>query len=147
MIKIVLIILIIIFTSLIGYFIKFHYINNLNFYIDCKNFIENYINEISFQKSRYQDIVSKMKFSEAFTKFILHDICPYYISNGDKIELISFKESIGKFDIDGEISNSKNYLLKFNNKIQKGKEDIKCRGELYFKLSIVIGLIIAIILI
>ena len=133
---------------------------NLNFYKtkvkivnELIDFFKCYISEISFLKTDISRVVDKYnnKYS-IHTQKILNNYSELknysiYFNDFEKNEIYNCFMSIGKMDIDNEINNSNNIILKLTN-IQDATKDIyKTKGELRSKLIFILGLILIVILI
>lgn len=149
--KILMLILIVFCFIYIGYSINRHYKVKNDFLKNFLDFICVYENEIQFNKNNLINIIKSHSFGKYFDNFLNDYITsktsiPSFILDNEKIEIETFLNSLGKKDIDGEIKNLKMYKMKFEIIYQKSCEDLK-KGKLSLKLSFVLGLLLAILLI
>lgn len=136
----------------IGYSINLYYKNRCNFYKNLIDFLNIYENEITFNKNNIFSILANHTFGKAIDIFLnnylnYNIIYPKYILESEMKEINNLLESLGKKDIDGEIQNLNNFKIKFEHLYIKCCDDYKKKGSISIKLSFVIGLLIAILLI
>ena len=149
----------ILIINLIFFWIASEYKKNnllkIELYSSLINFSNDLISQISFNKTNINEIYSKSKNSYAP---VLNSIIDHYlsVSNMNNIsflndeesqELLDFLNSVGKYDIDGVNSNINFYKNKFDNKLNILKENQKKKVEPIFKIIIILGLALSILLI
>ena len=136
----------------IGYSIKLYFKNRNNFFKSLLDFVSIYKNEISFSKDSLKRILDTHRFEKDFDKFIrdfsiLKIDYPKYILDNEKLEINKFLDSIGTKDIDGEIQMVNSFENKFKLVFENTTTDLVKKGGLALKLSLVLGLLLAILLI
>lgn len=70
-----------------------------------------------------------------------------FLTKYENEKLFEFLNSIGNFDVDGEINNIESYKQIFNNFHSESLQNNKKYGALYSKLGIMLGLVVVIIFI
>lgn len=154
-------ILIIFFAGLIGFELKRKYIEQRNFLIYIKSFIEFLNINISIYKNNLNEIINiyliqqnnkNAKYNKIFCKnnnlyAFNKEIIDKYIYEKDLNSAINlYLTNIGNFNVENECVklNAINKLIE--KYIFKSSEDIKSKGDLLFKICIVIGIVIVIFL-
>lgn len=145
----------------IGYLIKEKYKNQKIILEEIKNFVEFFRSNIMVLKTSVLDIVysykniqnnknalsfkmfqnneNLFKFNENFAnRYIYDEKLMVYIRN--------YFEDFGLKTHCYELEKTDNFLLLLNDSIQKTTEEIKMKGDLWFKLFVAIGLVIAIVI-
>ena len=152
--KFTLILILVLAFSLIGILIYLNYNSKKNVYKCLVDFCDCSLLEIKFNKTNFKKIINKyIKSCNFEMKNILNSYLerkPYNskILNSEENEVVqNFLCSIGKKDVDGEVDNISKYKEIFKLSYEKAKEDEKKHGVISLKISIVIGLLLAIILI
>lgn len=150
--KFIMLVLIVFCFIYIGYSINRHYKNRNDFFKSFLDFFCVYENEIQFNKNNLINIMQSHSFGKILDNFINNYITsntkfPNFILENERKEIEKFLDSLGKKDIDGEVQNLKNYKLKFETIYKKSCDDLKKKGSISLKLSFVLGLLLAILLI
>jgi len=153
--------LIIIFSGLVGFEIKKRYIEQKRFLNYIRNFLEYFQLNISIYKNNINEIINNhliqqnnknAKYSKIFLKkhnlysFNMENINQYIYNTDLKTSFKLFIDNIGKLDEFGEkekIINIKNLI---DAEINKTTEEIKNKGDLYFKLCLAIGVVLVLII-
>ncbi len=153
--------LIIFLFGLIGFEIKKRYIEQKNTLIFLKSFIEYLKINISLYKSNIQEIINNYiimqnnknaKYTNLFLKnnnlnaINIKNIKSNIYNKDLKIILETYFLNLGKENIDGEMKKSESILKVLDDMILKTNEEIKLKGDLYFKILLSIGLVLVIIL-
>ena len=153
--------LIIFLFGLIGFEIKKRYIEQKNTLIFLKSFIEYLKINISLYKSNIQEIINNYiimqnnknaKYTNLFLKnnnlnaINIKNIKSNIYNKDLKIILETYFLNLGKENIDGEMKKTESILKVLDDMILKTNEEIKLKGDLYFKILLSIGLVLVIIL-
>ena len=152
--KIFLIILIIFAFALIGFIFYLNYNSKKKLYKSLIGFCNYSLLEIRFNKSNFLKIIEKYMKSccleaKNFLKSYIdkNSYTSKILQKEENYEIQNFILSLGKKDIDGEVSNLKNFKSLFEIKLKKAEDDEKKKGVPSLKVFIILGLIIAIILV
>ncbi len=159
--KIVVFVVIIILFGLIGFEIKRKYIEqkNLLFFLrsfidylninillyknDISEIINNYLIRQNNKNAKYNHLFQKNNILTQFNEKLIHD----YIFDYDmKLSLIGYFNNLGNSDIENECAKAKSILVQIDNVIEKTNEDIKQRGDLWFKIWLALGVVVVIVL-
>lgn len=159
--KIVIVILIIILFWIIGFYIKYKYKSEYSFLIYLKNFYQYYISNVTLFKNNIVEVINNYiithknknaKYNNIFIKngniygFNI-EILKYYILKKTDIDIIyNSLNNLGKSDYYFEKECIKECLLFLDKKLNESELNLKNKGELYFKLLLSIGVILAIII-
>lgn len=146
----------------IGYLLKLSYKRKVDFFELYNNFLEYTLFEIKNNKSDFENIIDKYLINN---KNLFSNILEKYkanlyninntkiISNGlflTKFEAENIKlffNKIATLDFDSAIIFINKNIIIVNGFIDSAKKDLQKKGELYFKLSIMLAFFITIILI
>lgn len=164
MLKTILIIVLILLISCIGYGFSYYYIQRKKFFDSLVFFIQNMKNDINFSQDKLIEIIDR-NLNVVTNKDLNTLLCNYknlIISNIDKRKLFCninflkenekeiifiFFKGLGKTDVFNQIE----LLDKFSNKLTEfysnATHESKKYSSLYLKLGILFGLFVAIILI
>ena len=148
-------------SALIGYLIKKKYVRQFDILNELNNFIDYLYPNVSIYKNNLQEIINcyliqqnnkNAKSGKMFLKNntlycfdikkIKYEICDTNTING--IEL--FLNNIGKMDLVNECNKIKEFKTVLNEYIVNAKKELNEKGDLYFKISISIGLILSVVL-
>lgn len=153
--KLFLEILVVILFGLVGFSVKYKYIAQKEFLLFIKNFIEFLEINISICKDNINEIINSYliqqnnknaKFVNFFRKNdILSQFDEKIIQDqvydvNLKNYLIAYFLNIGKSNQETEIQNAKHILRLIESGIDKTNEEIKTKGDLYFKIWLAIGI-------
>lgn len=145
--KILLLLLILFICTFIGWQIKRQYVLKTRHYAELLEFCVYCKNQISFLNTDRHGILSGFisKRESVIKESILGNNVGY-LKSEDNDEINNFLKSIGTFAIDGEIKNIDYYIEIFTLKRENAAREEKTKGELCFKLSLLFGLLICIVL-
>lgn len=151
--KLFLIILIILSSSLLGFLIYLNYSSKRKTYSYLVNFCDTCLLEIKFNKNNFKKIIEKNldSYNQEMKKILSSylDKEEYNSKLFKKNEVASiqnFINSLGKKDLDGEVQNLNKYRELFEQNFKKSKEDEQKKGVVSFKLFIVVGMLLGIML-
>ena len=159
--KIICIIVLFCLIVYVGYGILSYYKKRQQFYEDLSNFI-NYLNtEISFLKTDLVSIIDKNCNSyhsemNDLLKFYLENIKAKknnfeakikVLSKEENLDISNFFNSLGKTNLQEQQTCIAHYKCRFSEQKTKSEEDKNKNGLTYFKLCIVVGLGVCIVLI
>lgn len=151
--KLFLIILIILSSSLLGFVIYLNYSSKRKTYGYLVNFCDTCLLEIKFNKNNFKKIIEKNldSYNQEMKKILSSylDKEKYNSKLFKKNEVVSiqnFINSLGKKDLDGEVQNLNKYRELFEQNFKKSKEDEQKKGVVSFKLFIVVGMLLGIML-
>ena len=145
----------------VGYLIKKTYKTKLDFLISYKKFLEYVLFEIKNSKTEFIKIVSnyiinnKNIFSNILEKYnndIYNNydlVLPKYLflSNEETSFIKMFFKNIANYDYINTIKFIEKNIFEIDNFIEKAKNELTKKGDLYYKLSIMLAFFIVIILI
>lgn len=135
---------------LVGFFIYRFYKIRFQLYFDMEYICKYFKNNITFFKNDLDSLINSIrhKLHNTSTKIIANiNDNNMYLKNEDKDNICKFFSTLGQGDVDYEINNLNYYENYFNNLKNECKEDVKSKGILYMKLTIILGLTIVILLI
>lgn len=154
-------ILIIFFSGVIGFEIKRKYVEQRNLLVFLKSLFEYMLLNISFYRNNTHEIINNYlimqknknaKYAKLFKKndnFIVFNK-EYFKNYNYKKELnepiISYFNNLGIANIDLECANLKKMISYTDDNILKLNEEIKVKGDLYFKISLALGIVLVIML-
>lgn len=131
------------FLKFISDFVSYYYSNIVLVKNNTVEIINNYIITHENKNANYCKMFSKNKYMYEINPKILN----YYISQGDNVSVIeNYFFQIGKSEYDYEKEKSKNFLGFLKDKIEESYSNFKNKGNLYFKILISIGAILAILI-
>lgn len=144
--------------NLIVFWIAYEY-RNINkkkilFYQSANVFINDLIANINFnKKSVYEIFKSNLtNYNTLFVKtmqgyFINQNLNSECLSSNELNSFEEFIKSVGVFDVDGTINNLSFYKMSFEQKIELLNNEYKKKVEPIFKIIIILGLAISILII
>lgn len=147
--------------GLIGYMVKMKYKNQKEFLVHIKSFINFLELNISVYKNNINEIINiylnqqnikNAKIDKFFRKNDILSCFDEKIINSEIYDkdlrnyLLLYFSGLGKGDKDSEINNAKNIKGIIDFYINKTNDEIKTKGDLYFKLLLFLGLTICLIL-
>jgi len=153
MIKLILIIFIIVCSVLIGIGIKNHLQNRLDIFRDFKDLIKNISGEITFLKTDKYTMLKNQHLKNKHSNQFLNDYLVLgkgelsILKSHENKELNNFLNSIGKKDVDGEIYNLNYYENLIEKNYTLAETNYNKYGVFSIKMSILFGVLLAIILI
>lgn len=154
--KLYFILLICVAVFYIGYCFSIYYKKKLTIYCDLIKLCEILQSEIKFNKNTIHQIIlnNLNSFSNEFKQFLIN----YYINNNNDYNLIylnsseiktikNFFDSLGKYDVEGEIAQIKNQQTILA--LKKDEVEIKNQkiGQLGTKLGVLCALLVFIVLV
>ncbi len=151
--KLFLIVVINIAFACVGYFIFDNYRRKKKFYSDMVDFCGYLSNEIRFNKNDIRKIFLSLQgrfnselegYLQAFLNYSTYN--QKLLNSVENDEIIAFLKSLGKFDVDGEIKNINKYQELFTKKLNNASEQERTRGSAIFKIFIILGLLVSIII-
>jgi len=152
--KIILILVIVLASSLIGVFVYLSCNSKKNIYKNLIDFCDYSLLEIKFNKANFRKIIERyLKNCNFEVKNYLNaylerkTYSSKVLKTEENIVIANFLSSIGTKDVDGEVDNLNKYKEFFKLSFEKAQEEEKKRGITSLKISIVLGLLFAIILI
>ncbi|MFA6859847.1 MAG: stage III sporulation protein AB [Clostridia bacterium] len=163
--KFVLLILIVASCSFLGYSISGYYRKREKFYFDIHSFICSLQLEINFFENKLKKIVAEKgqnfgkEFSQVinyFEQFLLSSSKSlqekdmfagiWFLSTDEKQFIFPFFLSLGKFNSSNQVASLENFKKHFYDCSQNSKKENEKFGSLIFKLGILFGILIALIL-
>lgn len=151
--KLFFIILIVLSTSFIGLLIYLNYNSKRKTYSYLVDFCDTCLLEIKFNKNNFKKIIEKnlssynLEMKKILNCYLDKECYTSKIfKKSDTVFIQNFIDSLGKKDIDGEIQNLNKFKELFDQNLKKSKEDEQKKGVLSFKLLIVVGLLLGIML-
>lgn len=148
----------------IGLVIKRRYAAREKFYKSLCEFLTVAASELSFRKTPIPEIASKFlygrkgEFEKTLEEYLrlakegadydrmLKTLEPQYIKLEEKKELITFLSTLGKTALDDQLSNVARAQKSFSAKSETLAKESKKLGGMYFKLFVLLGLAIIVIL-
>lgn len=154
-------------SSLIGIAIKRIFRVRYAYFSDAVDFLNLYKREISSLQTPLEDViktfVSSSKggaFSDSLQKFadglpagfknveeVQKTIKNVMIKEKDSLLVAVFLHSLGKSNLENEITNTVRYLDVFNEKKSKSAIELNKKGEMYYKLFVVLGVTLMLIVV
>lgn len=151
----------------VGYSLKTMYRKKYRFYVNFGNFNQLLLDEITNYKTPIVKVVENYVFNnqnavakvlQQYKQNLMNNII--YIENSKEILpkalfltkdeaafLINYLNNLGKTDYDTQINFLKKHNSEFEQRQRKSQDEINKKGDLYFKLSIMLGFSIILILI
>lgn len=124
-------------------FLNYLYINISIYKNNLDEIINNYLIQQNIKNAKYIKFILKNDNLKRFDEKLLND----YIYNEElKNQINIYFNGLGKGTIQSECENSKYILACVKSNIEKTNEDIKQKGDLYFKIWLAIGVVVDIIL-
>lgn len=140
MIKLVCLIVILICSSFVGYCFCLHFKRRKELFEEMVSIIDKIKEEISFKKSYYEEILSKLKISKEILSVKNKeekDRTPF--SEEEKEEIRDFFDSLGSADLDCETEKIAESKRRFISRAQKAENFYNKNGKLSIKLGILFG--------
>lgn len=153
-------------SSLIGIAIKRIFRVRYAYFSDVVDFLNLYKREISSLQTPLKDVIktfvssSKGAFSDSLQKFadglpagyknveeVQKTIKNVMIKEKDSLLVAAFLHSLGKSNLENEITNTVRYLDVFNEKKSKSAIELNKKGEMYYKLFVVLGVTLMLIVV
>lgn len=151
----------------IGFSLKQIYQKKYRFYKEFCEFNQMLLDEITNYKSQLIKVidkylsVNKNNLSKILTTYKenlqnniivfenANDIIPksLFLSKEERLEIVDFFNNLGKSSYENEVQFLKRNLDNMKIKTTKAKEDTTKKGDLYFKLSIMLGFAVILLLI
>ena len=159
--RLVIFVLIILFAGLVGFELKRKYIDQRNFLVYLKEFIEFLNINVSIYKNNLDEIINiyliqqnnkNAKYSKIFQKndkihSFNKEIADKYIYEKDlRLQINLYLSSIGRLNSENECIKTEQINNTLEKYILKSSEDVKNKGDLLFKVCVVIGIVIVIVL-
>ncbi|MEG2274720.1 MAG: stage III sporulation protein AB [Clostridia bacterium] len=148
----------------IGIVIKRHYVEREKFYLAALEFATLLSSELSFKKTPFPKVVETFSFGRkgvfvsAVNEYVvelqkgatfekmLADINIPRLKNEEKKSLISFFSELGKTSLDDQLGLIARASKEFEIKHKKCEEESRKLGGMYFKLAVLLGIAIIVIL-
>ncbi len=149
----------------VGYFFSMKYKKRLNFYSALILFAQKLDVEINFSRERLKKLIENidektkknllgidnnflayLNDNQELTYELLFKNCNI-LKQDEKEMIFLFFKSLGRTDVIGQTKEIQNFLKRFDDKLNKCLSDNKKYGSLCFKLGIIAGLFIVVILI
>ena len=146
----------------IGYGLSKFYISRLKLFTSLINFTEKLDTDINFGKSKLLKIIEDFKCNSKDLKKILegYTVClnesrpctetvfkeVKILKDDEKHIILNFFSELGKLDVYNQTKQIENSKMKFKEILNLCTEEKKKYGNLYLKLGIILGLLIALIL-
>lgn len=163
--KIILIVVIIVCFTMIGYGLSKYYIERKKFFSEFELFVSNLSSNINFGRDKIFDILNKYDLQHK--TYTMNKLCENYkrilkekqyvnitlfegitILKKEEIELFqSFFATLGKFDIYTQTKEINSYSIKFNEIYTNACDDCKKYASLVLKLALVVGLLVCLLII
>ena len=124
-------------------FVEFLHINISVYKNDIQEIINNYIIQQNNKNAKYVNVFQKNNNFSAINVKILEK---YILKEDLKYIIISYFQNLGMADIDCECEKSKKLLMKLDGFLTEANDDIKLKGDLYFKLTLAIGVAFIVVL-
>ncbi len=151
--KLFLIILIILSSSLLGFLIYLNYSSKRKTYGYLVNFCDTCLLEIKFNKNNFKKIIEKNldSYNQEMKKILSsyldkEEYDSKLFKKNEVVSIQNFINSLGKKDLDGEVQNLNKYRELFEQNFKKSKEDEQKKGVVSLKLFIVVGMLLGIML-
>lgn len=159
--KLVIIVCIIILSGVVGYWIKLKYKNQKDFLVFIKNFLEFALIGVDIYKNNLQEIINNYKFQQKnknakYVKFFQKtaNLQPFNVNFVDEyifdgvylVEIKNFFNCFGKMDKESESEKIKKQITSLESMIRISEKLEKEKGDLYFKISLAIGVILGVII-
>ena len=133
-------------------FVYLFYILRKNLYKDLGYICKYLKNNISFNKNNINTLLTNcFKDISRNSRYLIENnskqVSTLVAGKNNKTLLRDFFKSLGKGDVDYEINNLNYYETNFENNLKSSTEELKTKGQVYFKLIIGLGLIVCILLI
>lgn len=159
--KIFLLSLVLLMFGYIGFEIKRKFIKQKDFLLFIESFLNYLYLNISIYKNNLDEIINNYLIQQnnknaKFVSFLLknnnlkrfdekfHETLIY--KEEIKYQLNAYFSNLGKSSVESECENTKGMISFVKNEIAKTNDDIKQKGDLYFKIWLAIGVVVDIIL-
>lgn len=155
MIKIIILIALFCSICYLGFSIANYYKKKELFYAEFLKFMEMFFNNVKFNKTKIHIFVSDfLKECKTDCKYLLqeyfinknHEIKLSILNDSENVRIKDFLNSIGKFDVNGELNNIENHKTILVENYAKSKIDVKQYGVLYSKMGVLVALVLVIVL-
>lgn len=157
MIKFILVLVIIICFTYIGYSLSNYYKKRVVFFTECVNFCNSISLKINFSKSLLKELVDKQIeicksdlkniLKEFLTSYSLQNIKTYYLSDDEKATVINFINDLGKFDCENQLNQIEKCKKEFDCLLESSTKEKSKYAGLYLKIFFLIGIVISILII
>lgn len=156
--KIIFVIAIMILSFFVGYSYKNIIKKRAELYLYLKELNSNLKSNINLFKTNIVEIIDNFlglktaKFNEIFIKnnqiySISSEKLKKYLDNEQEITtILNYFNSIGSSDYDYELKRFNEFGNYFDDKIAEHSDEIKNKGELFFKIALSVGAVIAILI-
>ena len=152
MIKIACLTLIFVGVSYVGVAVGKTYVKKEKFFNEVLTFLNVLANNIQFNKSKLSNVIDenidnfKTEFKQVLVDYKTGKSSSVgFLTEYENQKVLEFLNSIGFFDVCGELNNIERYNQIFNRLYNESVLNNKKYGELYSKLGIMLGLIVVII--
>lgn len=161
--KFILLGVIVFICGYIGYGLSRYYFSRVKLFMSLINFTEKLDTDINFGKAKLLKIIEDFKCESKDLKKILNGyiLCLNegksctedmvfkdikILKDGEKNVILNFLLELGKLDVFNQTKQIENSKLRFKEILEGCNEEKKKYGNLYLKLGIILGLLIALIL-
>lgn len=131
------------FLLFIESFLNYLYLNISIYKNNLDEIINNYLIQQNNKNAKYVDFLLKnnnlKRFDEKFYETLIY-------KEEIKYQLNAYFFKLGKGSVESECENAKGMISFIKNEIAKTNDDIKQKGDLYFKIWLAIGVVVDIIL-
>lgn len=153
-------------AALTGLAIKKSFRTRMSVFTDACDFCAYYKREISSLKTPLDEILrayckeGKGVFSGIMKKYyagmsvgfsnaeeVLSDVRSNALRDEDNLIIASFLFALGKSDLENEITNIKRYQDVFEEKKRKYESDLNKKGDMYYKLFVLLGITLMILVV
>lgn len=154
MIKVVCLLTMFIGFSYFGIAIGRDYSKKEMFLSEVLSFLNILSNDIKFNKSKLTNVINqnvenfKTDLQKVLNGFLKNEKVEVpFLTKYENQKMFEFLNSVGKYDVEGELSNIERYKQIFDAFYKESIEKNKKYGVLYSKLGVMLGLIVVIIFI
>ncbi len=154
MIKVIYLLTMFVGFSYFGIAIGRNYSKKEQFLCEVLSFLNILSNNIKFNKSKLSGVIVenvdnfKTDLKNVLNGFLKNEIVEVpFLTKYENQKLHEFLNSVGMYDVEGELSNIERYKQIFSNFYNESLVNVKKYGVLYSKLGVMLGLIVVIIFI
>ena len=152
MIKVFVMVSVTLSAIIIAIILKTIYLMRIRVFSDFKYLITIFMQEVAFKKtlfeSCYNSNITKLSSysNQVISEYLKSKKKRYLCTKSDFFEIYDFIDSVAMGDVDYTIATSKYYLTSIELKLDTLEKEYKTSGLLYFKLIIIVGIGIAILI-
>ena len=152
--KIIICIAIVAFSTMVGYLLSGKYRARKKFYEQFCLFNKQYLNELNYTRKPLPEFLREHEYTGDFAKVIKqsmtsreHAVNFSYLSKDEKNDCANYLSMLGKGDALSQKSYFGAQTQVLETRYAEGEQLAKSRGSLYFKLGLLAGLAIVILII